>query len=117
MNVAQLFGEFALAPHVKVVITRLPERLRGAQRQSARDRLLERLQRLCEPHLFRFAHQQVDVLGHDDEAIDEQSVFVAHCLQRSDEEVPRCGRAEFCLTVIAAEGEVVQLTGLLEVLQ
>jgi len=89
MNVAELLGELALAPHVEVVVARLPERLRGAQRQSARDRLLERLQRLCEPPLFRFAHQQVDVLGHDDEAIDEQSVFVAHCLQRLDEEVTR----------------------------
>src|SRR5438445_7027815 len=57
MNVAQLLGELALAPHVEVVVARLPEGLRGAQRQLARDRLLQRLQGLCEAALFRFAYQ------------------------------------------------------------
>ena len=51
MNVAQLLGELALARHVEVVVARLPEGLRGAQRQLARDRLLQRLQGLCQAAL------------------------------------------------------------------
>jgi putative heme iron utilization protein len=52
MNVAQLVGE--LAPDVEVM---LPEGLRDAQSKFARDRLLERLQGLCQAALFRFAYQ------------------------------------------------------------
>jgi hypothetical protein len=57
MNVAQLPGKFALAPDVEVVVAGLPERLRGAQRQSPRHGLLQRLQGLCQLALFWFTYQ------------------------------------------------------------
>ena len=117
MNVAQLPGKFALAPDVEVVVACLPERLRGAQRQSPRHRLFQRLQGLSQLALFWFTYQSVDVLRHDHEAVDEQFILLAHRLQCADEEIPWRGCAKFWLAVITAEGEVMVLTGLLEVLQ
>jgi hypothetical protein len=117
MNVAQLPGKFALAPDVEVVVACLPERLRGAQRQSPRYRLLQRLQGLCQLALFWFTCQSVDVLRHDHEAVDEQFILLAHRLQSADEEIPWRGCGKFWLAVITAEGEGMVLTGLLEMLQ
>jgi hypothetical protein len=57
MKVAKFLGELALAPDVEVVITRLLGRFRSMQRQFARNRLLQRLQGLWQPSLFRFAYQ------------------------------------------------------------
>ena len=117
MNVAQLPGKFALAPEVEVVVACLPERLRGAQRQSPRHRLFQRLQGLSQLALFWFTYQSVDVLRHDHEAVDEQFILLSHRLQSADEEIPWRGCAKFWLAVITAEGEVMVLSGLLEVLQ
>jgi hypothetical protein len=57
MNVTKFLGKFARAPHVEIVVARLPKRLRGPQRQSPRYLLLQRLQSLCQLALFWFAYQ------------------------------------------------------------
>jgi hypothetical protein len=57
------------------------------------------------------------VLGHHDVVIDQQPVLLAYLLERMEEIVSRLRSVEFWKTVVATEGEVVVLAGLLEVLQ
>src|SRR4030088_1547338 len=64
MNVAQLFHKLRIIANVEIVVPLLPEMLRIAN-QMPRYSLLQRLQRIGQRILFRFAEQQVNLLRHD----------------------------------------------------
>lgn len=117
MDVTQLLDELALAPHIKVIVPRLPERLFGTQRQPTRDCLLNGLESPREHSLFRFAHKQVHMFRHYDIAGDEETVLTAGLLQRPLEETPAGRCAELRLAAITTEGDVMQISGLLEPFQ
>src|SRR5208337_3701839 len=75
MKVTQLLDELLLAPHIEIVVTSLPERIRSPQRQSPRDALLQRLHGLSQRALLRLVHQDVNVFGHDDVSVNARLYF------------------------------------------
>jgi len=82
MDVAQLLDPLGFAPHVEIVVARLPERRAFGAPQLLRGDLLQHLQRDRQPPAFGFADQQVDVFGHDHISGDEESIPSPHPLQR-----------------------------------
>lgn len=66
-------------------LTRLPERFRGAQREPARHRLLQRLDGSRQIFFLRLTYQLVDVLGHHDIAEYKESILLAHLFEGFDD--------------------------------
>jgi len=77
MNVVQLLDKLIVIANVEIVVALLPEMLSLAN-QSARDSLLQRLDRVGESVLPRFAKQQVNVFGHDHISVDAKFEAEAH---------------------------------------
>src|SRR6266542_829412 len=86
VNVAQLLDPLAFAPHIKVVIALLPERLAG-RCQSAGNGLLDRLDYLPKLAAFGLADQQMHMFRHDYVACNKEIPSAARLLQSSLREV------------------------------
>ena len=67
--------------------------------------------------MFRFADQQVDVLGHDDVSVNAPGEAATSAFQTLDEQVVGFGRIEERLPAITTEGEKVRLSGLMETME
>ena len=97
VHVVKFFDELGLTPHVKIVEAWLPEARQRADRlperkckllreylfarlaaESSRDALLQDLQNEGRAALYRFADKQVNVIGHDDVAGQDETVAVPH---------------------------------------
>lgn len=96
---------------------RLPERIFRMQGQAARDALFQRLQRLRQALALRLVEQQVNVLGHDHVSVDAETVVAAHSLEGAHESVAGGVVIEIGLSAVAAEGQEVNLAGLLKAFQ
>jgi len=64
MNIAQLFHKLRVISNVEIVVPLLPEMIRIAN-QTPRYSLLQRLQRIGQRILLRFAEQEVNMLRHN----------------------------------------------------
>jgi len=93
MNISKLFQKLRFVPDIEIIVALLPEILRLAN-QSARDSLLQRLDRVGESMLPRFAEQQVNVFGHDHISVDAKLEAAAHAFERGLEDLPGDGIAE-----------------------
>jgi hypothetical protein len=78
-----------------------------------RDGELQGLDRYGEGRTLWFAHEDVNVFGHDDVCRDEEVVPLTHCFQRTFEEVTGSGGAEVGKPPIARECYKVQIARLL----
>ena len=63
MNIAKLLHKLRIISNVEIVVPLLPEMLRIAN-QTPRYSLLQRLQRIGQSILLRFAQQEMNMLGH-----------------------------------------------------
>jgi len=75
MHVAQLLDPLFFVMHIEIVVARLPKRTLPALN---RHRQLQRLNRLAEKCLLRFADQKVNVFRHDNIAADNKAVTLSH---------------------------------------
>ncbi len=80
MNVPQLFHKLRVISNIEIVVSLLPEMIRGAN-QTARHSLLQRFQRIGQRISFRFAEQEVQMLGHDDVPVNLKPETAPHALQ------------------------------------
>jgi len=79
MNVTQLLQKLRVISNVEIVIPLLPEMIRIAN-QTPRYSLLQRLQRIGQRILFRFAEQQVNMLWRDYVPVNLKSETATHSL-------------------------------------
>ncbi len=110
MNISKFFHKLRFIPNIEIVVALLPEML-GFTDQSPRYSLLQRLDRVGEIVLLRFAEQQVNVFGHDYITVDAKFESEAHTLERSLENLFGDGRRERETTMVTAEGDEVSLPG------
>jgi hypothetical protein len=110
MNVAAFLQALPLRKDIEVIIARLPERPLPALH---RYRELEGLNRPREQTPARFAHQQVDMFGHDNIRGDKKVVAAAHGFKRTLEDISRSFGTEMGQPPVAREGHKVQVPGLL----
>src|SRR5258708_39990710 len=89
---------------------RLTGRPLARAERAARDALLERLQRGGEVSAAWLVHQQVDVLGHDHVADDDETVTPARGFETAQEQIAATGRAEQRLAAITAERYEVKMS-------
>ncbi len=82
MHVAQFFNALVIAKGVEVVIAGLPERCSCLKVHAPGNRLSHRLNCSGKHPAFGFAHQEVDVFGHDDVSDHEETVAAARGLKR-----------------------------------
>src|SRR6266568_5107448 len=113
MDVAQFLKELRVVADVEIIVAVLPEVFGGAD-QASRNSLFQRLDDDVEGLSARFAQQQMHMLGHDNVAIDAQSVASAHALECSFENIARFGRGEIFKPLMTAESDKVALPGLLD---
>ncbi len=116
MNIAQLLHKLTLIAHIEIVIPLLPEMFRLAD-QSPGHALLQRFDGIGEGALRRFAEQQMNVIGHDDIAIDAEPEAAPHTLHSGFEYFSRSGSRERSPAVIATERHEVSLFGRVKSLQ
>jgi hypothetical protein len=114
VDVAQFLDSLCFAPDVEIVITRLPEGHAFDGAKFAGSVLLEHLKSDREFCALGFAHQQMDVFGHDYVSRDEEVVPRSGALQDFQKDVARFGSAEEWVAVLTAEGDEVETAGLLE---
>jgi len=105
VDVTEFLHKLAIVADVEIVIAFLPEMLgevptqantglewgtlatrRGTRDQAARHSLLQRLESVGEQTAFRFADQQVNMLGHNDISVNAESETAPHTLQREFED-------------------------------
>ena len=111
MNISKFFHKLRFIPNIEIVVALLPEML-GFTDQSPRYSLLQRLDRVGEIVLLRFAEQQVNVFGHDYITVDAKFESEAHTLERTPRKLAwasRCRERE--TTMVTAEGDEVSLPG------
>ena len=77
------------------------------------DRLFESFDRCGQSASFGFAHQQVDVLGHDDITEDEEAVFRSCFFESLLEHLHRAMSHQKRLAAVATEGDEVKCTDVL----
>lgn len=65
----------------------------------------------------RFAHQKVDMFGHDHVPVNTQGKALAHFLQAPDKQVVRVRGLKLSFSAITTEGEEVGLSGLVKASQ
>src|SRR5271157_4194029 len=116
VNVAQLLDALALSPHVEIVIAGLPEVLEVTN-QPSRNRLFDGLHRAGQRSVFRFADQQMHVLGHDHIADYIEVVASPALFQRDFKQMHRAGARQQRLTLVATEGDEVKVSSFLITLQ
>jgi len=78
---------------------------------TARKAEFERLHHDGRILLLRFADQQMNMLGHDDIAHDDQFVTLAHLLQHLEKEVAAACRAQQRLSAVATACDEMKVTG------
>jgi len=113
VDVLQFLDTLLGAPHVEVIVTGLPE-APVVSVEFLGHGLLQRLYRAGESGAFGFADEQVNVFGHDHVADHVESVAATGLLERTLEDLPCAGCVEEGLPTITAEGDEVQISGLLE---
>ena len=89
VNIPKLLNELLTIPDVEIVITLLPK-------------------------MIPVPEQEMDVLRHDDVAVDAKSVTPPHSIQRQLNFAPRIRRQQQRSPVITAEGDEMRLSGLME---
>src|SRR5205807_6776620 len=108
MNIAQLRHKLWVIANVEIVVPFLPEMLRVAN-QTPRYSLLQRLQRIGQRVLLRFAKQEVNMLRHDYVPVDVKPETVPHPLPGWLEGSPACVRGKQPTAMVAAEGDEMTL--------
>lgn len=103
MNVTKLLYELFLTPEVEIVVASLPEGIGGAEGQSARDSLLQRLHSLGKGSALGLAYQHVYVFGHDYVAVHVEAVSLPNPFQRGFEGGTGFWRAEIWSSSVTAE--------------
>lgn len=112
VDVAELFYELALGEDVEVVVADLPELLAVAF-EGLRGLAFEDVQGAGEGPGFRFAEEEMDVLGHEDVAEDVEAVASPELFECGFEGGAGVVVAEKRETLVTAEGdEVVVAFGL-----
>ncbi len=91
MDVAQLLHKLMFIAHIEIVIALLPEVIRASD-QVPRDALLQRFDRIGERAVLGFVEKQMNVLRHDDIAVDPKSESISHTFEPSF----KCFLREFC---------------------
>ena len=86
---------------VEVVVARLPE---GTLCETSGDGDLQGLEGFCEGIAGRFAHEQVNVLGHDDVTEEFKLIMSAGTFERVEEDVSGVLGVEVGFAVVATEG-------------
>ena len=126
MNIAQLFHKLRVISNIEIVISLLPEMLLPTQaktghewatyvcNQTPRYSLLQRLQRIGQCIPLRFAEQQVHMLRHDHISVDLKVEGVPYALQGRLKDSSSCVGGEQRAAMVAAEGDEVTLTTVLE---
>ncbi len=87
---------------VEVVVARLPE---GTLRETSGDGDLQGLEGFCEGNAGRFAHEQVNVLGHDDVTEEFKLIMSAGTFERVEEDVSGVLGVEVGFAIVATEGD------------
>ncbi len=130
MNIAQLFHKLRVISNIEIVISLLPEMLFPTQAKRSgikssgqpmfaikrRDTpCFKRLQRIgqCIAR-SRFAEQQVHMLRHDHISVDLKVEGVPYALQGRLKDSSACVGGEQRAAMVAAEGDEVTLTTVLE---
>ncbi len=80
MNIPQFLHELLMVAHIEVIIAWLPEVLCPGD-QSPRNALLQALDGRSQRLMRRLTQQQMNMLGHDDVAIDADQILTPHSLQ------------------------------------
>jgi hypothetical protein len=84
VDITQLFNMLLIVANVEVIISRLPEMQRVAD-QSTLYSLLQRFDCVGQCVSLRFAEKEMNVLGHDDIAINAQLVALSNAFERDFE--------------------------------
>ncbi len=116
MNISQFLRELPIIPDVEVVIPLLPEVL-GTADQSARNPLLQRLDRIGEHVPLRLAEQQMHMFRHDHVAIDAEPEAASHALQGQFKSSFSAGLIQQPKAMITREGDEMALPRLLKALE
>jgi len=113
MDISQLLHAFPFTPNRKIVVANLPEIRRTDRLQLAGGDLFQHLNRDRKSLAFRFADEQMYVLGHYYVSCDVAAVPTAHALEFSLECLARNHRIEEWHPAITTECDEVQATLLL----
>ena len=92
MDIPQLFHPFPFTPNRKIVVAGLPETRRPHQLQLAGGDLFQHLHHHGKRAAFRFADEQMYVLGHHHVTGDVAAVPAADSLEFTLEGLSRCNR-------------------------
>src|SRR5579864_4174975 len=117
MYVTQLLNPLTLAPHIEVVIPRLPKRTTLRKPQLSRDILLQHLQHNRQLSPLRFTDQKMNMLWHDHITVDIELIPASRLLQRALEFITRRRGSQQRLSVVAAECDEMQTPCFLKPLQ
>jgi hypothetical protein len=113
MDVAQLFRLLGIAPHVEIVVTRLPERTSFGPPESLRHVLFQHLDRDRKLCSLRLRQQQMNMFKHDDISGDVKAVPFSYVFQGFLKGGSGVWRAQTRCTLIAAKRDEMQTTRLL----
>jgi hypothetical protein len=111
VDVAELFYALAFCVDIEVIVARFPDVFFGS---CAGETLLEDLHADGEFRLFRFGDEKMHMVGHDDVAEDVETIFLTGFFEDAEESVFGFRGAQDWSFACAAEGEEVQVAGLLE---
>jgi hypothetical protein len=126
VHVAQILHALPLGPNVEIVEAFLPDvsvferaapepelaRMAGDAdlvEDAGGDALLENLHHGGERAAIGFAEQQVDVFGHDDVAVNDETVTLASFFEDGEEEITIAGVAEKRAALVATAGNEVEV--------
>jgi hypothetical protein len=117
MHIAQLFHSFALAPHMEVIKSLLPDVLRLALPCRApnrvqnlpRESLLHDLHNCRRRSAFRLAEEQVDVVGHYNVADHNKLAALSGILKDLQKQIAPMRTCQPRLAMVTATGEKVEI--------
>jgi len=113
MNIAQFFHKLRVIPNIEIVVPFLPEMIRIAN-QAPRYSLLQRLPRIGQRVPRRFAEQQVNMLRHDDVAVNLKLEAAPHALQGRLEDSSAGGGGKQPTAMVTAESDEMTLAAVVE---
>lgn len=113
MDIPTLLHELFIVPDIEIVIALLPEMLGGAD-QASRHALLQRFEGIGKKGALGFAHQQVDVLGHDYICVNAEPEIASDALQCSlEDSLGGVGHKQGS-SAITGKSDEMTVTGLLK---
>jgi len=114
MQIPEFLNSLAIAPHIEVIVARVPKVAGTLRRQFIGDDLLQHLDYYCQAAPFWFAHQQMNMFRHYHVSDHQKAVPAAHSFEGVFKSIARFRSSQQRRSPIATEGDEVQITGLLK---